>query len=86
MGDNDCESIHHAAFEEFVRSKHGRELWHLHYNAGVSIVDDVTEMTRAQKVVVAKLDDYWSEKLQDEHGGGSLPSSRGMASNVPTSF
>lgn len=39
----------------------------MHYHMGeLSIVRDASEMTRVQKIVLQKADEYWAEKTKKE--------------------
>ncbi|MDB9288904.1 hypothetical protein [Halorubrum ezzemoulense] len=46
----------------------------------MSVVERMDEMTRLQRVVLLKLEDYWSEKLSDTpNSTGDIPSNpRGL--------
>ena len=72
---SDYETLHDASYDVFVTSRrHGKDIWHLHYQADVKLVDTMSEMTRAQKIVLSRADAYWSEKAR-EQGRSNVPSS-----------
>lgn len=57
----DFDTIHEAALDAFVKSQHGRNLYTLHYEAGVSIADDVDDITRIERLTILKLGEHYSE-------------------------
>lgn len=79
---DEYETVHEAAFDVFVTShKHGRQLWFMHFHGGVPLAESYDEMTRAQAVVIQKLQDHWSEKAK-EQGKSRTPNTSNLPSNA----